>query len=98
MEADVRTFTTLLAALAARVPSVRVVRGSDCPAVSLRPTREADESTAPLVYVDGAPTIGTCVLTQLSTFNIERIEVYSIGAKSFARSQNGLILIVTKRG
>jgi hypothetical protein len=96
--ADVQTFITPLAALTARVPSVRVARGSDCPAVSLTPRREPDESTAPLVYVDGAPTIGTCTLVHLSPSNIERIEVYSTGGKSFASHENGLILIVTKRG
>ncbi len=97
-EADVRTFTTLLAALSARVSSVRVAPGSDCPAVSLRPTRKPDERNAALIYVDGTPTVGTCALVQLSPFNIERIEVHATGGTGFARSQNGVILIFTKRG
>lgn len=72
--------------------------GTSKAAVALRPTRVPHESTAPLIHGDGAPTIGTCILVQLAPFNIERIEIDSTGGKSFARSQNGLIVIVTKRG
>jgi hypothetical protein len=97
---DIEGFTTVLAALTPRVPSMRVARDTHCPAISLRNGRTLDENSAPLVYVDGTRTVGTCILEELYPRDVERIEVYPLGGTmrpGYARSSNGQILIFMKQ-
>ena len=96
---QVRSSGTVLAAMRGRVPSMRVSRSSDCPGITLRSARIPDDDTAPLVYIDGNRTAGTCALVDLSPRDVDRVEVYPMGVTTrpgYGRSSNGLILIFMK--
>lgn len=96
---QVRSSGTVLAAMRGRVPSMRVSRSSDCPGITLRSARIPDVDTAPLVYIDGNRTAGTCALVELPPRDVDRVEVYPMGVTTrpgYARNSNGLILIFMK--
>jgi hypothetical protein len=96
---DFQSFATVLAAMAPHMPSMRVATDRDCPGITLRSSRAPNDNSAPLVYVDGTRTVGTCALVELSPRDVERVEVYPLGGTTrpgYARSSNGLILIFMK--
>lgn len=95
--ADLADGVPLWASLSDRVPGMRVLDTADgCPAVTLRRARQASTLAAPLVYVDGTPTYGTCALAQIAAWDVERVEVYPGGVShrpGYRTHATGLILI-----
>lgn len=68
----------LLDALEARVQGLQVSRRTGvCPVVSIR-GRTSDRATGASVYVDGTLMRDSCILLQLRTADIERVELYPV--------------------
>lgn len=90
-----------LQSLRNRVPSMTVSeRSGECPRITFRGQRSIRNQDNPAVYVDGTRMIDTCILTQISTAEVERVEVYPGGTTSrvgIQRSPFGLILIYRVR-
>jgi hypothetical protein len=88
---------SLLDTMEGRVPGMQIQRHPDrCPEVILRSFRPFNSPIDPLVYVDGTRTSDTCVLNQLSTDNVESIEVYPMGVTmrpGYSTHAHGLILV-----
>lgn len=93
---------TLLAFLYPRISGMVVDYDSQpCPSVQLRGRKSLFGSSDPLVYVDGVRTADTCVLDMLSTWNINRVEVYPMGVShrpGYQAHPNGLILVFVHDG
>lgn len=91
----------LWASLSDYVPGLRVFdTAGGCPAVTLRRGRRASPIAAPLIYVDGARTYGTCALAEISPWDVDRVEVYPGGVShrpGYRTHATGLILIFLKR-
>lgn len=91
---------TIVAALNGKVPGFRLQRTpgnqNECPMITLRNSVTFSGFANPHVYVDGTRTTDTCVLTQLKTHDVERVEVYSQGftwRPGYATHAHGLILV-----
>jgi hypothetical protein len=87
---------TLLSALEARIAQMGVLRGGECPQITLRGRTTVARPTNPGVYVDGARATNTCVLEHLSVAEVERVEVYPMGMARNAGydvQPGGLILV-----
>ncbi|HEX2091269.1 MAG TPA: Plug domain-containing protein [Longimicrobiaceae bacterium] len=89
---------SLLDALSGRVSNIQVARRSNggCPLVTLRGRKSFVTSSDALVYVDGVPMLDTCILNQIRTVDVERVEVYPGGSSAqagYRSSPNGLILV-----
>jgi hypothetical protein len=72
-----------------------------CPSVQLRGRKSLYGSSDPVVYVDGTRTVNSCVLEMLSTWDINRVEVYPMGVSNrpgYAANPNGLILVFMHDG
>ena len=99
-QTDLATVPTIVDALRARVPNLRIRRSNGgCPMVTLRAARAVNEISSPLVYVDGTRTVGTCALVDVAPHDVERVEIYPSGVTprpGYARSSNGLILVFLK--
>ena len=100
--ADLSGSGTLLDALRHRVRTMDVTFPSDspCPRILLRGRRFADNRREdPTVYVDGTRMTGTCVLTQVTTDEVDSVVVYHAGTSpsSFPSSGFGLILVYRGR-
>jgi hypothetical protein len=92
---------TLLSALAARMSSMGVVRGGECPLIVLRGRTTVARPTNPGVYVDGARATNTCVLENLNVADVHRVEVYPMGIAqkgAYEGQAGGLILVFMRRG
>ncbi len=90
---------SVLEALQADVPAVQIAQSSDCPSLSLRGPNPTPGLLEPTVYVDGAAASNTCVLEDLSTDQIARVEVYPSGftpRPGYAPNARGLILLFTR--
>lgn len=95
----------LIDVLTDEVPQMRVrlnpqARGERCPRISLRGPITGTSFSNPEVYINGTRTSDTCSLTNLSTSNIERVELYPTGNTSrsgYVTHPHGLILIFTRR-
>lgn len=87
---------TLLSALEARIAPMAVLRGGECPQITLRGRTTVARPTNPGVYVDGARATNTCVLEHLSVAEVERVEVYPMGVarnSGYELQPGGLILV-----
>lgn len=74
--------------------------GEACPRITFRGVRSLKGENSPAVYVDGARAADTCILTTLSTRDVERIEAYSSGIAPrppYQAHPNGLILVFLQR-
>jgi hypothetical protein len=92
---------TLLNALIGQLSGMRIEpAGRDCPAIRMRGIRYASGGPDPQVYVDGSPTSTTCILKQLRTSEVQRVEVYPSGMTDrvgYRSHPSGLILIFLSR-
>jgi len=92
---------TLLAALEARMSSMGVLRGGECPQIVLRGRTTVARPTNPGVYVDGARATNTCVLETLNVSDVHRVEIYPMGIAqrgAYEAQAGGLILVFMRRG
>jgi len=92
---------TLLAALEARMSSMGVLRGGECPQIVLRGRTTVARPSNPGVYVDGARATNTCVLETLNVSDVHRVEVYPMGIAqrgSYEAQAGGLILVFMRTG
>ena len=92
----------LLRFLYARVPGMSVDYTSPvCPRVHLRGRKSLFGSSDPIVYVDGARTANVCILDDLLTRDLSRVEVYPMGVTNrpgYEAHPNGLILVFVRNG
>ena len=73
---------------------------NECPTITFRGARSARFQRNPEVYVDGTRMLDTCILTQISSNDIDFIEVYPSGntqRSGYPRTAFGLILIFRVR-
>ncbi|MGD2121584.1 MAG: hypothetical protein PVJ76_07560 [Gemmatimonadota bacterium] len=88
---------SLLDTMEGRVPGMQIQRHPDrCPEVTLRSHIPYNSPIDPLIYVDGTRTGDTCILNQLTTDNVESIEIYPMGVTmrpGYATHAHGLILV-----
>ena len=88
---------SLLDTMEGRVPGMQIQRHPDrCPEVALRSHIPFNSPINPQVYVEGTRTSDTCILNQLTTDNVESIEIYPMGVTlrpGYATHAHGLILI-----
>lgn len=93
---------TLLRYLYARIPGMQVDYSSPvCPLVRIRGRKSITGSNDPIVYVDGARTANSCVLDDLHTRDLSRVEVYPMGVSNrpgYEAHPNGLILVFLRDG
>jgi len=92
----------LLRFLYARVPGMSVDYTSPvCPRVHLRGRKSLFGSSDPVVYLDGARTANVCILDDLLTRDLRRVEVYPMGVTNrpgYEAHPNGLILVFARNG
>jgi hypothetical protein len=92
---------TLLRLMAERITGMSVNYGGPCPAIQLRGKKSLFGSNDPLIYVDGARALNTCVLDDMSPDPVSRVEVYPGGVShrpGYDTSRNGLILVFVLNG
>jgi hypothetical protein len=92
---------TLLSALEARMSSMGVLRGGECPQIVLRGRTTVARPSNPGVYVDGARATNTCVLETLNVADVHRVEVYPMGIAqkgAYEAQAGGLILVFMRTG
>ena len=92
----------LLDALRGRAATmtITVPRAGDCTRIVFRGQRSVQNQDNPGIYVDGTRMVDTCILSQLSTAEIDFVEIYPSGNTSranIARNPFGLILIYLRR-
>ncbi len=90
---------SVLEALEADMPAIRIRETNSCPTLALRGPNPTPGLTEPTVYVDGAAASNTCVLEDLSTDQTARVEVYPSGftpRPGYAPNARGLILVFTR--
>ena len=87
----------LLDALRFRVTSMRVsTGGGNCPQIMFRGIRSIRNQANPTVYVDGTRMVDTCILTQISSSDVDYVELYPSGntnRTSYDSNPFGLILV-----
>src|SRR5688500_14479161 len=92
----------VIESLRTRVPTMTVTtRQGECPRIVFRGQRSVRNAGNPGIYIDGTLMLDTCVLTQMSSADIDTIEVYPGGHTSrpgVVRNANGLILVFRRRG
>jgi hypothetical protein len=92
--------SSILQVLGDRITSLQVARrGTQCPEVIFRGRSSFQNPTSARVYVDGQEAVNTCVLEMVSTWDVERVEVYPSGIirrPGYPVSGTGAILIFTK--
>jgi hypothetical protein len=86
-----------------KVPNFHVHRlpGGQCPEITLRKVGNFSGTANPHVYIDGTHATDTCVLQDLRTSDVERIEVYPLGytmRPGYGRHASGLILVFMRSG
>lgn len=89
---------SVLDAMQGKVPSMKIQRfRGQCPRIAFR--NDATFRTAavvPHVYVDGTRATDTCILDQLRSRDVERVEVYPSGVSNrpgYPSHAHGLILL-----
>jgi hypothetical protein len=90
---------SIVAAMNGKVPNFRLhgqrIHG-ECPVITLRNAVSFRDVVNPHVYVDGIRATDTCVLEQLRTIDVERVEVYPQGFTTrpgYGMHAHGLILV-----
>lgn len=92
---------SILDAMSRHIVRMRVDKRYACPALSLRGPNTAPGLTEPVIYVDGAKTVDTCILDMMTVNDVERVEVYPSGISphpGLFGNSHGLILVFTKHG
>ena len=92
---------TLLRLMAERVSGMSVNYGGACPSIQIRGRKSLFGNNDPLIYVDGARALNTCVLDDMSPDPVQRVEVYPSGVSNrpgYDTSRNGLILVFVLDG
>lgn len=90
---------SVLAAMAGKVPNFRIHgqrMQASCPVITLRNAATFRDVVNPHVYVDGIRATDTCVLEQLRTVDVSRVEVYPQGFTTrpgYGMHAHGLILV-----
>lgn len=87
---------TLLSVMKGKIPGFLVHTGPDiCPEIGLRGPASFGAWLNPTIYVDGTRATNTCVLQMLAARDVERVEVYPMGATrpGYLSNGRGLILI-----
>jgi hypothetical protein len=92
----------VLDALRGRAATMTITTGrtGECPRIVFRGQRSVQNQDNPGVYVDGTRMLDTCILTQLSTAEIDVVEIYPSGnttRPNITRNPFGLILIYLRR-
>ena len=91
---------SLLATLTGKIPNFRLQRNSGrCPIITLRNAVVFQGVVEPHVYVDGTRATDTCVLRQLRSHDVARVEVYPTGTTrrpGYRQHAHGLILVFMK--
>jgi hypothetical protein len=98
---DAEDFTTgsnvLLEALDQKVPTLRVNRNAGaCPVVMVRGQAIGRQTGSAAVYVDGTRMRDTCILLQLQTPDVSRVELYPTagsGPPGMIPGPGGLIVV-----
>jgi outer membrane receptor for ferric coprogen and ferric-rhodotorulic acid len=83
----------LLTALRQKVSGMTVAQGqSGCPAITLRGRRLAGN---PSIFVDGTRMADSCALVDITTTDVDRVEIYrgSAGPAQVAGNPNGSIVV-----
>ncbi len=91
----------VLDALRAEVPEIHIGTAGSCPSVAMRGPDPELGQPEPTIYVDGVPASDTCVLADLPTDLVARVEVYPSGftpRPGYASNASGLILLFTRNG
>ena len=89
----------MLRVLSSRISSMRVTREGACPAVIFRGRSSMQGTSSARVYVNGQEAVNTCVLEMVSTWDVDRVEVYPSGIvrrPGYPVSGTGSILVFTK--
>jgi len=93
---------SLLRYLYGRVPGMSVDYSAPvCPSVYMRGRKSALGSNDPIVYVDGGRAANSCILDDLHTRDLSRVEVYPMGVTNrpgYEAHPNGLILVFYRNG
>jgi hypothetical protein len=97
---QLRAGESLLYALVGRMANFEVLRSNrTCPEIHLRGRQSILNAGGPAIYVDGARAVNTCVLDEIAPAEVQRVEVYPMGAHSgYASDRNGLILVFMRDG
>jgi hypothetical protein len=97
---DIRGGESLLGSLVGRMVNLEVLRSNRaCPEIHLRGRQSILNAGAPAIYVDGARAVNSCVLDEIAPGEVQRVEVYPMGAHSgYAPDRNGLILVFMRDG
>jgi hypothetical protein len=92
---------SLLRLMVERVSAMSVSYNGPCPSIVIRGHKSLFGSNDPLIYVDGARAMNTCVLDDMSPDPVKRVEVYPSGVShrpGYDTSRNGLILVFVLDG
>lgn len=91
----------LLESLRGRVGAMTIAYApGECPRITFRGVRSIRNQANPGVYVDGTMMLDTCILQQISTNDIDFVEVFPSGQSSrvgIQRHPFGLILVFRRR-
>lgn len=86
-----------LESLDSRVAAMQVVKPvGECPRIMFRGARSIRYQGTPSVYIDGTYMMDTCALNQISTTEVDYVEIFPGGNTArpgIAGNPNGLILI-----
>jgi len=86
----------LIDVLVSRVGNVEVGMTSGCPRITMRGPKSIAQPSNPRIYVNGSPASDTCVLQQLRTEDVSRVELYPTGVTTrpgYRSNAGGLILV-----
>lgn len=99
---DLSTSGVLLEALRHKVPTLRVDRGQGaCPIVIVRGQAIGRQVGSANIYVDGTRMRDTCILQQLLSSDVDRVELYPVAGGrpgGMAAGPGGLIVITLRLG
>jgi hypothetical protein len=92
---------TLLEGIKPRLPMMTTSeRAGQCPLVTFRGLRTFSAADTPSIYVDGTMMTNTCALIEISSSDVEVVEVYTSGAAGRAgvqRNPAGVILVFRRQ-
>lgn len=98
---ELTTGGALLDALTHRLPNLQVTRPTgSCPTINVRGQRMTRMTDNAAVYVDGTRMRDTCVLLQILAVDVERVELYPVGAgrpNGFRAGPGGLVVVYRRR-
>lgn len=89
----------LLDGLRMRVPTMMVGnrQAGACPQIMFRGPRSIRNQGNPSLYVDGALMVDTCILTQITAADVERVEIYTNSNAGSQRNPFGTIMVYRLR-